>query len=406
MKISIKIAGAALAVALLLLAIIFFKGALVKSNQIDVVRTSFRKIDQFPDPAEINTSGKWYLLNHISSPLIEYSHKTSTFKSLIASKWDIDGSVYNFQISPTAKFHDGSNIKAVDVAQSIKRILVMKKSTHFPLWNHVEGCENLKNMNDQCSGLIFDDEKNTVTIKLKSKSESFLLQISSPESGIWSASDIDSSGALVPKKFSGPYSLENLKVNSEKELFLNRNSYSVVQSEFPSSPKKIIVKSLDRSVIDDYNNIPTSYLRLAVYPTDPNNPGAPASGDSTFSIAKAEKRTIEICFGDTDASTGVSSGYAMPQSEGNQFVFCQIKAKSDYTKKAFFLTHLLTHELGHCFGLMHPQEATNSVMSYFGETKLRLQNDDYAGITYAYPDDSSYADESATLGLIGCSPRN
>src|SRR5207253_5567170 len=50
-----------------------------------------------------------------------------------------------------------------------------------------------------------------------------------------------------------------------------------------------------QAVINDYNNIGSSFVRLAVYPADPNNPGAPASGDSTFTGAAAEVRTITIC---------------------------------------------------------------------------------------------------------------
>lgn len=235
---------------LLVVAIKYFSEGYVKSKQIDVVRTSFRKIEQFPDPTEINTSGKWYLLNHISSPLLEYNHKTSSFNPLIASSWDIDGSTYVFHIKTDAQFSDGSKIKASDVGQSIKRILVKKKSTHFPLWNHVSECENLQKMDQNCDGLSWDDEKSIVTVKLKSKSDSFLLQISSPESGIWSALDIDPECNLKPTKYSGAYSLENLKVDADKSFTLNRNEKSILQSSFPDSPHKIIVKSMERSEIE------------------------------------------------------------------------------------------------------------------------------------------------------------
>lgn len=162
-----------------------------------------------------------------------------------------------------------------------------------------------------------------------------------------------------------------------------------------------------QSVIDDYNNVPSSYLRLALYPADPNNPGTPLAGDSAFSTTLAEKRTIEICFGDTNPAAGVSGGYAQPKYEGGNLVGCNIQAKSEYTKKAKFLTHLLTHELGHCFGLMHPQEGSHSVMSYFQKDLiLRLKNDDYAGISYKYPEDEAYSKENYTMGLSGCSPKN
>jgi len=235
----------------LILVFAFLREEDVKSKQLELVRTSFRKIEQFPDPTEINTSGKWYLLNHISSPLIEYSHKTSSFKPLIASSWEIDGSTYTFRLNPKARFNDGAKVRAVDVAQSIKRILVKKKSSHFPLWRHVLNCDQLKDMRQNCDGLKWDDEKDIVTIELKGKSDSFLLQISSPESGIWSSDDIDPDASLKPSKYSGPYSLENDTVSSNREFILKRNDKSILQSDFPYSPKKIVVKSMERNEIEN-----------------------------------------------------------------------------------------------------------------------------------------------------------
>jgi hypothetical protein len=124
-------------------------------------------------------------------------------------------------------------------------------------------------------------------------------------------------------------------------------------------------------------------------------------------VAAAENRTIEICFDGTNAAAGVSGGHAQAKYENGDIIGCEIKARSEHTKKARFLTHLLTHELGHCFGLMHPQESTNSVMSYFnnGDVFMRLQNDDFAGITFRYPEDESYAKEESTFGLKGCTPK-
>jgi|GEM_PF-1717549 len=169
----------------------------------------------------------------------------------------------------------------------------------------------------------------------------------------------------------------------------------------------LTIQQVMQSVIDDYNAVPTSYLRLALYPADPNNPGTPASGDSTFTIAAAEKRTIEICFDGTDSGAGLSGGHAQAKFEGNTIVGCEIKLRKDKTEKAHFLTHLVAHEIGHCFGLMHPQESVNSIMSYFSNSNvfLRLQNDDLAGLSNRYPEEDSYAKEENTYGLNGCTPK-
>lgn len=169
----------------------------------------------------------------------------------------------------------------------------------------------------------------------------------------------------------------------------------------------LTIQQVMQSVIDDYNAVPTSYLRMALYPADPNNPGAPAAGDSTFTIAAAETRTIDICFDGTDASAGLSGGHASAKTQGDTIIGCEIKVRKDRTAKAYTLTHLIAHEIGHCFGLMHPQESVNSVMSYFttSDDFLRLQNDDKAGLTFRYPEEEAYAQEQSTLGLTGCSPK-
>ncbi len=163
-----------------------------------------------------------------------------------------------------------------------------------------------------------------------------------------------------------------------------------------------------QTIIDDYNSVPTSYLRLAKYPSDPNNPGAPLAGDSAFTITKASTRTIEICFGATDSRV-TSGGYAKPEIEGNKIVGCEIRAKTSFLNKASIATHLIAHEMGHCIGLNHPQDGTSSMMSYFtteDRIKMRIQDDDRAGFTYLYPEESSYADEAATFGLSGCEPKD
>lgn len=227
------------------------RGRSMKNTQLEVLRTSFRKIDELPDPAIINTAGKWYLLNHISSPVIEYDHQTSSFKPLIAEKWEINGSRYIFHLNAKAKFSDGSPIKASDVAQTIKRILTKRQSTHFPLWKHVLGCETLTKLSEDCEGIKWDDKRGVVEVNLKGKSDSFLLQVSSPESGIWSADDMNAETLeLSPKKFSGPYALENLKVNDNRELVLTRNEFSLIQESFPLSPKKILIRSMERADIE------------------------------------------------------------------------------------------------------------------------------------------------------------
>jgi len=152
-----------------------------------------------------------------------------------------------------------------------------------------------------------------------------------------------------------------------------------------------------QAVINDYNTIGSSYLRLAVYPADPNNPGAPAAGDSTFTLASANVRTINVCF----AQQTFTGGTARHVYTGSALTGCNIEISNSSIKKAKDITRKLTHEIGHCLGLAHPQELSQSVMSYFSEA-YRLQMDDKIGMTYLYPT-SETLKEKATLGLA-CEP--
>ncbi len=166
--------------------------------------------------------------------------------------------------------------------------------------------------------------------------------------------------------------------------------------------------SFDRmiqTIIDDYNDIPSSFIRLARYPDDPVNPGTPATGDSAFTVEKAAQRTITVCFG-TPSSLG-AAGYATwkVDSTGKFIVSCEVILTDALKGSAKNFTRTLTHELGHCLGLGHPQEMTHALMSYFSSPELtRLQPDDKNGMTHLYPSEAAYGEETPSFGL-SCVPK-
>jgi hypothetical protein len=146
-------------------------------------------------------------------------------------------------LNEDAKFSDGSAIAADDVIASIKRLIILRTSTHFPLWDYIDGCQNVKSLSDSCSGLKKISERK-LEINLKVQVEDFQLQMASPETGIWKASDIDSNSkglTIKPTAFSGPYSVE--KVDSTGFL-IKRNPYNPISKKFPNSPKLIQIKSM------------------------------------------------------------------------------------------------------------------------------------------------------------------
>ncbi len=154
-----------------------------------------------------------------------------------------------------------------------------------------------------------------------------------------------------------------------------------------------------QSIFDDYNNIGGSFLRLAAYPADPANPPPPNVGDTAFTPALAQHRTIDLCF--TDQT--VTSGHAKPEWNHDGFISgCDVRLNDNLDKAEEFIS-VLTHELGHCLGLDHPQETDDAIMSYFSHS-ARLQIDDKMGMTYLYPQEEAFGRERATYGL-SCTPR-
>lgn len=151
------------------------------------------------------------------------------------------------------------------------------------------------------------------------------------------------------------------------------------------------------SIVNDFNNVNSSFLRLAAYPDDPANPGAAATGDSTFTIAKASTRTINVCYGSLGGSRG---GEAKQTISGSKITGCTVSLSSSLSSDLKQLIGTTTHEIGHCVGLDHPMETTNAIMSYFRSTKRnRLMSDDKMGIVFQYPKAAVNAKEANTFGL-------
>lgn len=234
-----------LAIFLLVLAIGFVSRSFLKdvlmSAQLENLKVYLPVTASMPDPANIKNTGQWYLLGHVSSGLSQFDHIEGKFKPLLADYDVFSSGVHSFTLKDTAKFSDGSSITAQDVVASVKRLLIRKTSTHFPIWEYLENCENLKTIQEECSGLKAVS-KNRIDIRLKKDAESFLLQMSSPETGIWFAGDIDSKTLeLKPTKYSGPYVIKKIEATG---FHLVRNEHNSISKNFPDSPKTIDIKTL------------------------------------------------------------------------------------------------------------------------------------------------------------------
>jgi hypothetical protein len=173
-------------------------------------------------------------------------------------------------------------------------------------------------------------------------------------------------------------------------------SGKTMQNNLPSSDvlhgagSTLTEAQLLNSIINDFNGVQRSNLILAL------------DSDSDFAAQSTNKR-IYIREG---GAAGLSSGQAVLTTQNTKITSCQIDITPTGYESAKNYLSLVTHELGHCMGLDHPQETVWSVMSYFNRDEIfRLSIDDKMGLVYLYAKDPSYRSERATLGL-SCARRN
>lgn len=152
--------------------------------------------------------------------------------------------------------------------------------------------------------------------------------------------------------------------------------------------------TLIKSVIDDINNLETTYITLELYPDDPSSPPP----GSNYTAELADQRIIDVCA--KDPSLPTAGGITKLEIDGKWIIGCDIKIKQDRDEDAKEWHMVFAHELGHCLGLNHPQELTDSIMSYFRDSEIyRYQIDDLMGITHIYPNPDLDLKENPTMGL-------
>jgi hypothetical protein len=193
-----------------------------------------------------------------------------------------------------------------------------------------------------------------------------------------------------------PWSISAQSVTDSKLFVIYPYANRVLNNDLPagdplSGPATVTVQQLMDSIFADYNSIQGAYVTLV------------DASDADYST-NAFERTIKI---EQSGPSGAlaAGGEAQPHMRSSQIIGCSIYMKDNTYESAKGFLRLVTHEMGHCLGLLHPMDTTHAIMSYYSSGDVyRLQIDDKMAIIYLYPVDPARAREDSTLGLA-CSRR-
>ncbi len=147
---------------------------------------------------------------------------------------------YKFTLREGLKYSDGSDVKASDFKASIERLFKID-SPGVGFFTGIAGAEQFaKTKKGGISGIVTDDAKRTVEIKLTSPRGDFLNILGIPFSAILPAGTPDKDQSTTPPPATGPYMIQSYKPT--RSFVLVRNTEfdpSLVPSVYKGNPDKL-----------------------------------------------------------------------------------------------------------------------------------------------------------------------
>lgn len=117
-----------------------------------IVSMFWKKSYKTLDPAKISYINEAIIIDNLYRNLITFDNYGNIVADLVDTfYWD--GMSYVFQISGTKLTSNGNPITVEDALLSLKRLMILDKNNHGRLKKYICGAEEIKKLDDHCSGL-------------------------------------------------------------------------------------------------------------------------------------------------------------------------------------------------------------------------------------------------------------
>jgi peptide/nickel transport system substrate-binding protein len=198
------------------------------------------------DPGLSYTAECWQSLWNVYSSPYSYQHVNGRAGSQIVPALaeqmpDIsgDGRVYEFRLRKGLRYSDGQPVQAGDFAYAIRRLYLLD-SVGAPLFDDIVGADVAAARRGSISGIETDDNKRSITVRLKRPSASFINALASLFAAPVPRSTPSHDQTLKPIPSTGPYRISQLRW--PREFTLARNRYFKPTETVPATnPDRIIV---------------------------------------------------------------------------------------------------------------------------------------------------------------------
>jgi peptide/nickel transport system substrate-binding protein len=206
----------------------------------------------YMDPALYYTVAAYQLTNYVWTGLMGYKHENgpggaTLVPYLAASQPTIsaDGKDYKFTLRKNLKYSDGTAVKASDFRYSIERDFKMD-SPGVGFYSDIQGVSGAKGFattkKGHISGIIPDDAKGTIEIKLDSPRGDFLYILALEFSNFVPSGTPASDQSTKPIPATGPYMVQSYTPSRSFTLVRNPHYNNQIPTMPSGNPDKVVGK--------------------------------------------------------------------------------------------------------------------------------------------------------------------